>query len=43
MMSTATEIKIEPKIETLSFGIRPEMDGMSSVKAEMENLKMKMV
>ena len=38
MMSTVTEIKIEPKIETLSFGIRPELDGMSSVKAEMENL-----
>ena len=39
MMSTATEIKIEPKIEPLNFGIRPDVDGMGSVKTEMENLK----
>ena len=38
-MSTATEIKIEPKVEPLTFSIRPEVDEMCSVKAEMENLK----
>ena len=39
MMSTATEIKIEPKVESLTFDIRPEVDEMCSVKAEMKKLK----
>lgn len=38
-MSTATEIKIEPKVEPLTFDIRPEVDEMYPLKAEMENLK----
>ena len=35
-MSTATEIKIEPKIEPLDFKIGPEVDEMCP---EMKNLK----
>jgi len=38
-MSTTTEIKIEPKIKPLEFGIGPEVDKMCSVKAEMKKLK----
>ena len=37
-MSTATEIKIEPKVEPV-IGFRPEMGGLFPGETEMEQLK----